>query len=141
MELERGGWSGDGDFTRRLIDALRQVSAVVWVRVEDAPASQSGADYQFLSNELHVGFATLARWETGRRWGIPWPRRVQQPVMTLADLSDRLAEDPDVGAPDYADEGLLQYLRSERMVAACQTRGFKLVELVRVYALMPTPRG
>jgi hypothetical protein len=38
-----------------------------------------------------------------------------------------------VGAPDYADEGMLQYLRSERIVPPYQTRGYKLVELVRVY--------
>jgi hypothetical protein len=40
---------------------------------------------------------------------------------------------PEVGSPDYADEGMLQYLRTERIVPPYQTRGYKLVELVRVY--------
>ena len=34
---------------------------------------------------------------------------------------------PDVGAPDYGDEGMLQYLRAERIVPPYQTRGYKLV--------------
>jgi hypothetical protein len=38
-----------------------------------------------------------------------------------------------VGPPDYADEGMLQYLRSQRIIPAYQTRGYKLVELVRIY--------
>jgi len=39
----------------------------------------------------------------------------------------------DVGAPDYADEGMIQYLRAERIIPPYQTRGYKLVELVRIY--------
>ena len=38
-----------------------------------------------------------------------------------------------VGAPDYGDEGMLQYLRAERIIPPYQTRGYKLVEMVRVY--------
>jgi hypothetical protein len=45
----------------------------------------------------------------------------------------------DVGAPDYADEGMLQYLRAERIVPPFQTRGYKIVELVRIYEI-GTPR-
>jgi hypothetical protein len=45
----------------------------------------------------------------------------------------------DVGEPDYGDEGMLQYLRAERIVPAYQTRGYKLVELVRIYEV-GTPR-
>jgi hypothetical protein len=40
---------------------------------------------------------------------------------------------PDVGAPDYADNGMLQYLKTERVVPPYQTKGYKLVELVRIY--------
>ena len=40
---------------------------------------------------------------------------------------------PEIGPPDYADEGMLQYLRTERIVPPYQTRGYKLVELVRLY--------
>jgi hypothetical protein len=45
-----------------------------------------------------------------------------------------LAARTDIGAPDYGDVGLLQYLRAERIVPPFQTRGYKLVEMVRIYA-------
>ena len=50
----------------------------------------------------------------------------------LSDVGE-LGELDDVGLPDYADDGMLQYLRTERIVPAYQTRGYKLVELVRIY--------
>ena len=53
--------------------------------------------------------------------------------MTIADLEAALTRSPDIGAPDYADEGMLQYLRAERIIPPYQTRGYKLVELVRIY--------
>jgi hypothetical protein len=53
--------------------------------------------------------------------------------MTIAELEDALAATAEIGAPDYSDEGMLQYLRAERIVPPYQTRGYKLVELVRVY--------
>ena len=34
---------------------------------------------------------------------------------------------------DYADEGMIQYLRTERIIPPYQTRGYKLVELLRIY--------
>ena len=40
---------------------------------------------------------------------------------------------PEIGAPDYSDEAMLQYLRTERVIPPYQTKGYKLVELVRVY--------
>jgi len=133
---DQTGWSGDGDFTRRLLDVLQQVPVVVYVRVEDAPASQSAADYQFLSNEIYVRFETVARWCVAPRLGfVPWPRRVAEPVMTLRGLESCLTDHPDIGPPDYSDDEMLQYLRSERIVAPYQTRGFKLIEMVRVYGL------
>ena len=45
----------------------------------------------------------------------------------------------DIGSPDYGDEGMLQYLRAERIVPPYQTRGYKIVELVRIYEA-GTPR-
>ncbi len=138
MDLETTGWTGDGDFTQQLLGVLRQVPDIAYIRIEDAPASQSTADYQFLSNEIYVGFATARRWHTVRlAGGVPWPRRVTHTVMTLADLSATLTGRPEIGAPDYADAEMLQYLRTERIVAPYQTRGFKLVEMVRLYALAP----
>ena len=44
-----------------------------------------------------------------------------------------------VGPPDYGDEGMLQYLRAERIIPPYQTRGYKLVEMVRIYEA-GTPR-
>ena len=32
-----------------------------------------------------------------------------------------------------SDEGMLQYLRTERIIPPYQTRGYMLVELVRIY--------
>ena len=53
--------------------------------------------------------------------------------MTSAGLEATLAAMQDIGEPDYADETMLQYLRTERIVPPYQTRGYKLVELVRIY--------
>jgi hypothetical protein len=53
--------------------------------------------------------------------------------MTLGELAARLGPADGVGDPDYSDEGMLQYLRTERIVAPYQTRGYKVVEMVRIY--------
>jgi hypothetical protein len=53
--------------------------------------------------------------------------------MTMPELATALTAIDDVGEPDYGDGGMLQYLRAERIVPAYQTRGYKLVELVRIY--------
>jgi len=34
---------------------------------------------------------------------------------------------------DYADEGMIQYLRTERVIPPYQTKGYKLIELLRIY--------
>ena len=57
MELDASGWSGDGAFTQLLIDALRGMTDVQFVRVEDAPASRADAGFNFISNEVFVRFA------------------------------------------------------------------------------------
>lgn len=134
MNVDASNWSGEGTFTQLLIDRLRQIDAVAFVRVEDAPTSRSEADYNFISNEVFVAFATKDREERFKRFGfLPGRRSVAEKVMTVAALEQALAAIPDVGQPDYSDEGMLQYLRTERIVPPYQTRGYKLVELVRVY--------
>ncbi|MEP7306537.1 MAG: hypothetical protein ABJA98_13555 [Acidobacteriota bacterium] len=134
MQIDTSKWSGEGTFTQVMIDQLSAVSSIAGLRVEDAPASQSGADYNFISNEIFVVFATAARQEPTRRFGfLPGSRTVMEKTMTLAELESALTTIPDIGAPDYSDEGMLQYLRTERIVPPYQTRGYKLVELVRVY--------
>jgi hypothetical protein len=59
----------------------------------------------------------------------------------LAALALTLEQHASIGPPDYADEGMLQYLRTERIVPAYQTRGFKTIEMVRIYELQARPRA
>jgi hypothetical protein len=140
LELETSAWSGEGTFTQFLIDRLRDVAGVRFVRVEDAPATRSDADYNFISNELYVGFDTIERQERIKRFGVlPGVRTVSEKTMTLTGLEAALAGIEGVGAPDYGDEGMLQYLRAERIIPPYQTRGYKLVEMVRIYEV-GTPR-
>ena len=140
FEIDATNWSGEGTFTQVMIDRLRQVDAIRLIRVEDAPATRSDADYNFISNELFVAFATVERREPIKRFGLlPGSRTVTDKAMTLAGLEAVLAAIPEVGEPDYGDEGMLQYLRTERIIPPYQTRGYKLVELVRVYEV-GTPR-
>jgi len=140
LETDVSAWSGEGTFTQLLIDRLRDVAGVRFVRVEDAPATRSDADYNFISNELYVGFETIERHEPIRRFGIlPGVRSVTEKAMTLQGLEAVLTGVEGVGAPDYGDEGMLQYLRAERIIPPYQTRGYKLVEMVRIYEV-GTPR-
>ena len=140
LELETSAWSGEGTFTQLLIDRLGEVAGVRFVRVEDAPATRSDADYNFISNELYVGFETVERQERITRFGLlPGVRTVVEKAMTLQRLEAALAGIEGVGAPDYGDEGMLQYLRAERIIPPYQTRGYKLVEMVRIYEV-GTPR-
>ena len=140
MQTDTSKWSGEGEFTQVLLDQLQQLEGVNLVRVEDAPASRTEADYNFISNEIYVGFVSETHREPIRRFGIlPGTKAVERKAMTIADLEQRLAAIETIGAPDYADDGMMQYLRSERIVPPYQTRGYKLVELVRIYEV-GTPR-
>jgi hypothetical protein len=126
MEFDASGWSGDGAFTQVLVDALRALPGIRFVKVEDAPASRSDAAFSLISNEVFVGFVPE-----------------DSAHLTIPSLSSALESLPGIGAPDYADEGMLQYLRTERVIPPYQTRGFKLVELVRIYeaGLAPARNG
>jgi hypothetical protein len=140
FDVDTSAWSGEGAFTQLLIDRLRTIDGVRYLRVEDAPSTRSDADFNFVSNELFVDFTTTDRVQRGRRFGfLPATRTVTEKTMTLAGLEAALTALSDVGAPDYGDEGMLQYLRTERVVPPYQTRGYKLVELVRIYEV-GTPR-
>lgn len=136
--LDRSNWSGEGAFTQVLIDRLQQLAPITFVRVQNAPATGSEADYNFISNEIFVAFDARSRQERVWLLGfLPARRTVADPVMTIAGLELALTASLDVGAPDYSDDGMLQYLRTERIVPPYQTRGYKLVELVRVYVTSP----
>jgi hypothetical protein len=111
-----------------------KIETIAFVRVEDAPSTRSEADYNFISNEVFVGFATSLREEAVKRFGfIPASRIVATKAMTMEGLERALTATSNIGAPDYSDDGMLQFLRTERVVPPYQTRGYKLVELVRIY--------
>ena len=134
MRVETANWSGEGEFTTLLIDRLKELAAIDVIRVEDAPATRSEADYNFLSNEIFVAFSRTARRVPIRRFGfLPGSRVVMDKTMTMSVLAGELAALPGIGAPDYSDEEMLQFLRTQRIVPPYQTRGYKLVELVRIY--------
>jgi hypothetical protein len=139
IQIESAGWGGEGTFTALLIEAIKAIDTIAYLRVEDAPASRAEPGYAFISNEIYVAFKTETRTENRRRLGLRWPAQVNVKQMTLGALGTRLGQAEGGGEPDYADEGMLQYLRTERIVAPYQTKGYKVVEMVRVYEV-GTPR-
>jgi hypothetical protein len=141
MQVESSGWSGEGSFTDGVLEALKTIEAIELIRVEDAPASRAESGYAFISNEIYVKFRTESRVRAGRRFALPWRTRTIVKVMTLNELGSHLGRAEGVGEPDYSDDSLLQYLRTERIVAPHQTRGFKVVEMVRIYEMGTPPRA
>jgi hypothetical protein len=139
MHLDTSGWGGEGAFTPVLLNALKAIEAIELLRVEDAPASRAESGYAFISNEIYVRFRTDRRTQTRRRFGLPWRTQADVKRMTLGELAARLGLADGVGEPDYSDDGLLQYLRTERIVPPYQTKGYKVVEMVRIYEV-GTPR-
>jgi hypothetical protein len=141
MEIDTTKWSGEGEFTALLVEQLRGLDLISFIRVEDAPTGHAEASYNFISNEVFVAFAAGGRRGPLSRWlGRLTGSRASQEAATIADLERALAATAEVGVPDYADAGMLQYLRTERIVPPYQTRGYKLVELVRIYKV-GTPRS
>jgi hypothetical protein len=140
MMVDVDRWSGEGPFTQRLLERLRGEPRVAYLRVEDAPASRAEADYNFISNELFVGFVAtpLSLADRFRRWVRGGARHPPGPALT--DLADLLARDDQIGTADYQDDGMLQFLRTQRIVPPYQTRGYKMVELVRLYPVGHAPR-
>ncbi len=127
-------------FTKTLIYAFQSLDQVACLRVEDVPSSRSDVEYNFISNELFVAFRTRNRAVRTKWLGLlPVTRTLTETVMTVTDLERALSAVEAVGPPDYADECMLQYLRTERIVPPYQTRGYKLVELVRIYEAGATP--
>jgi hypothetical protein len=134
MEVDSAGWSGEGAFTQIVVDRLRAIATVSTVKVEDAPATRSEADYNFIANEIFVTFAMEERYEPFKVFGtFTRRRRVRARAMTFDTLVKVLEASDGIGPADYADEGMIQYLRTERIIPPYQSRGYKLVELVRIY--------
>ena len=134
MHVDSAGWSGEGAFTQVVVDRLQRFDKVAAVKVEDAPATRSDADYNFIANEIFVTFATEPRFEPYKIAGLfTARRRVDAKAMTFDSLVKLLEQSEGIGPADYADEGMIQYLRTERIIPPYQTKGYKLVELVRIY--------
>lgn len=141
MDLDTSRWSGDGTFTQALVDALATIAEVAEVRVEDSPAARAESGYAFLSNEIYVKFAEREREQRAMWLGfIPARRRVREAALDLEGLEAVLARHDAIGPADYFDSGMIQYLKAERIVPPYQTRGYKLVEMVRVYRFGESPR-
>jgi hypothetical protein len=140
MDVDASGWSGDGDLTALLIAALERLP-VRALKVEDAPASRADSAFSFISNELFVAFDSVPREIRSRIMGfIPATRVVAEKAMSIPDLERALGDIPGIGPPDYSDEGMLQYLRTERIIPPYQTKGYKVIELVRIYESGAAPR-
>ena len=140
-EIDCEKWSGEGDFTQTLVEWLTQQDGVTFARVEDSASTRSDVDYNFISNEIFVRFRTVERIERDRLWGVfPRNRSVTDKVLTLDQLESALVDDADIESPDYADEGMIQFLHTERIIPPYQTKGYKLVELVRIYEVGRPPR-
>ena len=134
MHVDSTGWSGEGEFTQVLVNRLSAVDQVASVKVEDAPATRSDADFNFIANEIFVTFASEPRYEPFKIAGLfTSRRRVDVKSMTFEALVTLLEQSDGIGPADYADEGMIQYLRTERIIPPYQTKGYKLVELVRIY--------
>ena len=63
---------------------------------------------------------------------ISWPGGKRCCFRVVVDLSPACGPDG-IGPADYADGGMIQYLRTERIIPPYQTKGYKLVELLRIY--------
>lgn len=134
MQVDSAGWSGEGAFTQSVLELLRTIEQIAAMKVEDAPATRSEADYNFIANEIFITFATAERREPITRFGIfPGTRSVTEKLMSLEALAKILEGSEGIGPADYGDDAMMQYLRTERIIPPYQTRGYKLVELVRIY--------
>jgi hypothetical protein len=142
VDIDKEQWSGDGDFTERVLGVLSEMAPVAFLRVEDAPASRSDSGFSFISNEIFVKFHDVAVAERAKLLGlVSITRKVTRPALTLVDLEAHLRIVAEVGAPDYSDDGMLQYLRTERIIPPYQTKGYKVMELLRIYEVGTSSRG
>ena len=141
MRIDRDQWSGEGDFTEQLLSWLSEQPGVISLRVEDAPSTRTDVEYNFISNEIYVEFKVREFYQSRRLLGvIPFRRKSLEKTMTLEKLNMALSADSELGEPDYADEGMIQFLHTERIIPPYQTKGYKLIELVRIYEFNTTSR-
>lgn len=135
--IDRDGWSGDGDFTAALLEALARIELIAVVRVQDAPESRADTGFNFVSNDVFVGFRRERAFSFRRVARLPLPGLVHRKSLTLNELAQILARTEGIGPADYQDDEMLQYLRAERVIPPYQTRGHKIVEMVRIFEAQP----
>ena len=112
------------------------------IKVENAPATRSEADYNFIATKSSSPSPTSERASrSGASESFPGTKRVTEKALTLTGLAKMLEESEGIGPADYGDEGMMQYLRTERIIPPYQTRGYKLVELVRIYEVGHAPHA
>ena len=135
MNVDTSKWSGEGEFTQLLVDHLRQVPDRCQRSRGRRSCDAVGSRLQFHQQRAlrRLCERELVE-ERTRKWGfVPVRHVVEIKAMTIAQLEVVLSSDAAIGPPDYSDAGMLQYLRTERIIPPYQTRGYKLVELVRIY--------
>ena len=142
VRIDRDQWSGEGDFTEQLLLWLVEQPGIVSMCVEDASATRADVEYNFISNEIYVEFGVREFYQKRRVLGvIPLRRKSLVKTMTLEKLNVALSTDSELGATDYADEGMIQFLHTERIIPPYQTKGYKLIELVRIYEFGASSRS
>ena len=141
MQIDSDGWGGEGTFTAVLLEALKSIEAIEYLRVEDAPASRAEPGYAFLSNEIYVRFRTDSR-------------EVDPPSLRRSLAGDGGGQADDVSAnwpPAWAAPTAWES-RTTATTRCCSTcapsasspptrpEGIKVVEMVRIYEVGTTPR-
>ena len=142
VEVDNEKWSGEGELTQRLIDWFLVQPYILSVRVENAKSGRSDVEYNFISNEIFLRFETEEHFEHGKFLKVfPVRRLVLEKCTTLKNIQSDLTLVEEIGPPDFGDDGMIQYLHTERIIPPYQTKGYKLIELVRIYEVGTPSRG
>ena len=141
IECDISAWSGEGTFTQQLIDWFSEQQTIAFLRVEDAKSTRADIEYNFISNEIFLKFRTVKKTKKDSLWSVfSFNRTVFDKLMTIEKLHALLENQKEIGSPDYADADMIQFLRAERIVPPYQTKGYKLIELVRIYEFGTTSK-
>ena len=140
-ECDLSDWSGEGAFTQQLINWFAEQETIAFLKVEDAKSTRDDVEYNFISNEIFLQFHTVKKTKKQSLWGVlSFNRTTFDKLMTIEKLRILLEHQQEIGSPDYADADMIQFLRTERIVPPYQTKGYKLIELVRIYEVGTTSR-
>ena len=140
-ECDISAWSGEGAFTQQLINWFTEQETIAFLKVEDAKSARADVEYNFISNEIFLQFHTVKKTKKQSLWGVlSFNRTIFDKLMTIEKLHVLLENQQEIGSVDYADADMIQFLRTERIVPPYQTKGYKLIELVRIYEFGATSR-